>query len=503
MKTLAQLLRSASMQRLCGAVTPYVTQQARSYASVAKAGAKNHKSESARTAFVALIGTLASGVATCTLIAMCDSHSTCVHCNKNNESNNKNAPANTKQEVNAAKSPASEAKSGWFSWVVGSPEASSGGATVKGSGGEINSGLSKEVTKADKSTSTSTSTPSPNQISNALQFQGTVPVGSGERRYPTPEYEETAILTRAPRVPPPIERDYPALVKVYLKTTSKVMQLTNSLKYEFWTFNDCVPGPMMRVRQGDVVELHLENLEENPHNVDMHAFEGPGGGASITLAQQGETKVARFRCLYPGLFVYHCAAAPVPAHIMNGMYGMILVEPEEGLPKVDKEYYVMQSEFYHEPLDATNGNRIVEPSYPRGLDETADVVVFNGKEGALTVDSPLSAAVGEKVRIFFGNAGPNLMASFHVIGAIFNKVFREGDITSPPARYVQTTVVPPGGSTVVEIEPRVPGTMTIVDHAIFRLDKGAVGYMHVSGEARPDLYSGGAPNPCVGCKLHP
>lgn len=317
---------------------------------------------------------------------------------------------------------------------------------------------------------------------------------------------EEAILTKAPRVPPPIERQHPVLLKVNLETTSKVMQLTNRLKYEMWTFNDMVPGPMIRARVGDVVELALKNTDVtgNPHNIDCHGFEGPGGGAAITTAQQDETKVARFKLLYPGLYVYHCAAAPVPAHIMNGMYGLMLIEPEyQTLPKADREYYVMQSEFYHEPLDNTNGNTIVEPSYPRGLDENADVVVFNGKEGSLTTDSPLQAKTGEHVRIYFGNGGPNLTSSFHLIGAIFEKVWRDGDLVSPPGRFIQTVSVPPGGSTVVDVMPVVPGTYTLVDHAIFRLDKGAVGYLNVTGAARPDVYSGGDPNPCPGCKLHP
>jgi len=317
---------------------------------------------------------------------------------------------------------------------------------------------------------------------------------------------EEAVLTRAPKVPPPIRRSHPVLLKVFLETTTKVMQLTNRLKYEFWTFNDVVPGPMIRARVGDVVELTLKNTDQtgNPHNIDCHGFEGPGGGAPITTAQQDESKTARFKLLYPGLYIYHCAAAPVPAHIMNGMYGMMLVEPEYStLPPVDREYYVLQSEFYTEPLDSTGGNQVVEPSYPRGLDEQADIVVFNGKEGALTTDQPLQAKTGEHVRIYFGNAGPNLCSSFHVIGGIFEKVWRDGDLVSPPGRFIQTVLVPPGGSSVLDIHPVVPGTYTLVDHAIFRLDKGAVGYLNVTGKDRPDIYSGGIPQPCPGCKLHP
>jgi len=317
---------------------------------------------------------------------------------------------------------------------------------------------------------------------------------------------EEAIITKLPLCPPPVNRDHPVLLKVKLETTAKVMQLTNRLKYEFWTFNDMVPGPMIRGRVGDVVELSLTNTDKtgNPHNINCHGFEGPGGGAPITTAQLGETKTARFKLLYPGLYIYHCAAAPVPAHIMNGMYGMMLVEPEYNtLPRVDREYAVIQSEFYTEPLDNTGGNTIVEPSYPRGLDENADFVVFNGKESSLTTDSPLQARTGESVRIYFGNAGPNLTSSFHVIGGIFEKVYRDADLVSPPARFLQTISVPPGGASVVDLKPVVPGTYTLVDHAIFRLDKGCVGYLNVTGKERPDLYMGGDPQPCPGCKLHP
>lgn len=267
---------------------------------------------------------------------------------------------------------------------------------------------------------------------------------------------------------------------------------------------------MIRARVGDVVELTLTNLDSNgnPHNIDCHGFEGPGGGAALTLANENETKRARFKLLYPGLFVYHCAAAPVPVHVANGMYGLMLIEPENThLPTVEKEYYVMQSEFYHEPpeLDARGKpSDTVEFSYPRGLSEDADVVVFNGKESSLTRDGPLKAKTGDRVRIYFGNAGPNLTSSFHVIGGIFEKVYRDGDLVSPPGRFIQTVSVPPGGSTVVDMHMLIPGNYTLVDHAIFRLDKGCVGFLNVTGPSRPDLYhSEQPPNQCIGCKLHP
>ncbi|UNI21230.1 hypothetical protein JDV02_007239 [Purpureocillium takamizusanense] len=331
---------------------------------------------------------------------------------------------------------------------------------------------------------------------------------------------EHAVLTSAPSVPPPITRTHAALVKVDLTTSPKMVQVTNQHKYEAWTFNGTVPGPFIRARAGDVVEVRLANRDEtgNPHNIDSHAFTGPGGGAALTTADEGECKTARFRLLCPGLYVYHCAAAPVPVHIANGMFGLMYVQPADeqsrgqgssagGLPEVDREYYVMQSEVYHEPpeVDEETGrpSGTVEFSYPQGLREEPNAVVFNGRESALTRDAPLKARTGETVRIFFGNAGPNLTSSLHVIGSHFRRVYRDGDVLSPPGRFVGTVGVPPGGATIVDLKAVVPGTYTLVDHAIFRIDKGAVGFLNVAGEARPDVYgSSEPPAPCVGCKLH-
>ncbi|KAJ4287134.1 hypothetical protein N0V88_007756 [Collariella sp. IMI 366227] len=271
---------------------------------------------------------------------------------------------------------------------------------------------------------------------------------------------EQAILTSAPNVPPPIERDYPVLLQVPMTTTTKMTQLTAPYKYEQWTFNDTVPGPFIRARAGDVVELKITNLDKtgNPHNIDSHAFTGPGGGAALTTVEENDTKTARFKLLHPGLYVYHCAAAPVPVHIANGMYGLIYVQPATNdLPKVDREYYVMQSEFYHEPPE----DGIVEFSYPNGLREEPQAVVFNGRESALTRDAPLKAKVGETVRIFFGNAGPNLTSSFHVIGAAFKRLWRDGDVISPPAHYVATVGVPPGSASIVDLKMNVPAGGTV------------------------------------------
>ncbi len=303
---------------------------------------------------------------------------------------------------------------------------------------------------------------------------------------------EDAKLTYAPEVPPAIARREPATVRVKLETKEVVGTLMEGLseptRYPFWTFNGRVPGPMIRVRQGDTLELSLTNPKDSEmkHNIDLHAVTGPGGGAAITLAAPGETKTARFKMLNAGLYVYHCAAPPVTDHIANGMYGMILVEPPAGLTKVDREFYVLQSEFYTAEEHGHEG--LVHYNHDKALEEKPTYVVFNGKVGALQDDHALKANVGDTVRIFFGVGGPNLTASFHVIGEIFDRVFKEA-ATSEPLRDVQTTSVPPGGAAIVEFKTEAPGNYTLVDHAIFRIEKGAVGTLKVSGPDAPQVYA--------------
>jgi nitrite reductase (NO-forming) len=306
------------------------------------------------------------------------------------------------------------------------------------------------------------------------------------------ETVEKAVLTFAPQVPPPITRKGPAVVQVTLDTPEVVGTLMEGLteptRYTFWTFNGRVPGPFIRVRQGDTLELTLTNPKTSamPHNVDFHAVTGPGGGAAVTLAKPGETKVARFKMLNSGLYIYHCAAPPVTDHIVNGMYGLILVEPEKGLPKVDREYYVLQSEFYTKEEYGTEG--LVHYDRKKAVDENPTYVVFNGKVGSLMEENALQAKVGERVRLYVGNAGPNLVSSFHVIGAIFDEVYSEGSMSAARGSNVQTTLVPAGGAAIVEWLASVPGEFTLVDHAIFRIEKGAIGTLKVTGPEQPNIY---------------
>ncbi|MBZ0114807.1 MAG: nitrite reductase, copper-containing [Thermoanaerobaculia bacterium] len=324
---------------------------------------------------------------------------------------------------------------------------------------------------------------------------------------PWPELREKGILTYAPEVPPPIERSEPAIVSVHLESGRNIVEIKPGVKYEYWTFNGHVPGPMLRLRLGDVLEIHHTNADPKgmPHNLDFHAVTGPGGGAEVTSVTPGEERVARFKMLHPGLFVYHCAAPPVTDHIANGMYGLILVEPEGGLPPVDREFYIMQSEIYAEdPAQAAAGpveddfwgDQGEEPlaagvlpfSHQNGLLEHPSFVFFNGRYGALLGDNALKASKGDRIRIYFGNIGPNLISSFHLIGEMFDQVYREADLISPPGRSIQTTLVPAGGATVVEVDLEVPGTFVLVDHAIFRIEKGAIGQLQVSGAPEPSIY---------------
>ena len=301
--------------------------------------------------------------------------------------------------------------------------------------------------------------------------------------------EEIAVITHAPNVPPPITRDYATRVVVEMETVELVKELADGVEYTFWTFDGEAPGPFVRVREGDMVEFTLRNADNStvPHNIDLHAVTGTGGGAEATLVVPGHAKTMEFRAIKPGLYVYHCATAPVGLHVANGMYGLILVEPKEGLPAVDKEFYVMQSEFY---TAGKFNERGLQPfDLDKAIDEEPEYVVFNGRVGSMMGENALQASVGETVRLFFGNGGPNLTSSFHVIGEMFDSVYGEGGTTVNQAN-VQTTGVPAGGSTVVEFKLDVPGRFTLVDHALFRaFNKGAVGILEVTGDENPEIFN--------------
>ncbi len=301
--------------------------------------------------------------------------------------------------------------------------------------------------------------------------------------------EEIAVLTDAPLVPPALNRDHATKVIITLDVIEKVMKINDSTEYTFWTFGGKVPGKFIRVREGDLVDFTLKNLPDSklPHNIDLHAVTGPGGGASVTMVAPGQSARFQFTALNPGLYVYHCATGPVGMHIANGMYGLIYVEPKDNpLPKVDKEYYLMQGDFYTKGKFGDKG--LQDFDMEKAIREDADYVLFNGRVNANAGPNAMPAKVGETVRLFVGNGGPNLVSSFHVIGEIFDKVHVEGgDLTNT---NLQTTLIPCGGSAIAEMKMDVPGLFHIVDHSIFRtFNKGCLAQIRVEGEKNPAIFS--------------
>jgi nitrite reductase (NO-forming) len=334
-----------------------------------------------------------------------------------------------------------------------------------------------------------------------VQYLNGLPVGA----YAEPSADGSAaaqpVATQAPTtgadivrdptdLPAPIGVREPTTVVINLEAVEVEGQLADGTTYTYWTFNSAVPGPFFRVRIGDTIEVHMKNTTGSVmnHSVDFHAVTGPGGGAVMTQTKPGEETMFTAKALNPGLFVYHCATPMVANHISNGMYGLILVEPEGGLPPVDREFYVMQGEIYTAGKFGEPGHQATDMD--KLLGENPEYFVFNGAVGSLTAQKPLKANVGETVRIFFGVGGPNFTSSFHVIGEIFDRVYDQASLTATPLTDVQTTLVPPGGATMVEFKLEIPGRYILVDHALSRLQRGLAGYLMVEGPDSPDIFNG-------------
>ena len=291
----------------------------------------------------------------------------------------------------------------------------------------------------------------------------------------------------APDVPAPIARTDQRRIVVNWTISEFQQEIAPGVTYDSaWGFEGRIPGPVLRVRVGDLVEFHITNhiKSMNSHNMDFHFVSGPGGGAGALSVVPGQTAILEARAMIPGFFMYHCASPDLPSHIANGMYGFVIVDPAGGLPPVGKEMYLVQSEFYTK--DGNAGHQSLDLA--RADKEDPQYIVFNGAVGSLMAEKAPQVALGQPVRVYVGNAGPNMVSSFHVIGQIFDKVYREGDLISPPAAGVQTTLIPAGGSTVVEFTPQVPGKFMMVDHAIFRVHRGAVGSLIVNGAPNPEVF---------------
>ncbi|RJR12560.1 nitrite reductase, copper-containing [Candidatus Parcubacteria bacterium] len=303
-------------------------------------------------------------------------------------------------------------------------------------------------------------------------------------------FERVSDIARSPLdVPEATGRSEAAEVEIKLTAKEVLADIAPGVTLNYWTFDGTVPGPFLRVREGDTVSLTLTNdpTSLHMHSIDLHAVTGPGGGATVTDVEPGESKTLHFKALNPGLYVYHCAHPNVANHMAHGMYGLILVEPEEGLPLVDKELYVMQGEFYTASPRGTEGLQVMDAR--KLLDGNPEYIVFNGRTGSISKEN-ITVKQGEKVRMYVGNGGVNLISSFHLIGEIFDTVYPEAQMGGSNFENVQTTIVPAGGAAVAEFTADVPGTYVVVDHALARMDKGAWGTLSIEGEERHDIFFG-------------
>lgn len=303
-------------------------------------------------------------------------------------------------------------------------------------------------------------------------------------------FEKVADISQDPsNVPAPLGNRKSETVEIKMTVKEVLSEIAPDIWLNYWTYDGKIPGPFLRVKEGDTVLLTLTNDKTSlhHHNIDLHAVTGPGGGAVLSNVIPGETKTFKWKALNPGLYIYHCAMPNVSSHNSHGQYGLILVEPEEGLPQVDKEFYVVQGEFY---TTGELGKRGLMPFDTQALiDGNPNYVVFNGRIDTAT--PRLTAKVGDKIRMYVGNGGVNLISSFHVIGEIFDTVYPEGAMGkgSTVLHNVQTTAVLPGGSSIVEFTVDVPGKYLLVDHALARMNKGAWAVLEVTGDKNPDVFS--------------
>lgn len=310
-------------------------------------------------------------------------------------------------------------------------------------------------------------------------------------------FEKIADIGANPNVvPPPLSRNWSETVKIYLETKEVISEVAAGVYFNYWTFNAQVPGPMLRVRVGDTVEMTIKNDPSSlhSHNIDLHAVTGPGGGALLSMVAPGETKSFSWKALQPGLYVYHCAMPNVSTHNSHGQYGLILVESEEGMAPVDKEFYIMLGELYTQGSTGKQGLAIFDSEAL--LDGIPTYITMNGRVEE-SGKPRMTAKVGDKIRIYVGNGGLNLISSFHAIGEIFDTVYPEGGIGAPPLKNIQTTAVLPGGSSIVEFTAEVPGDIVLVDHALSRMNKGAWAVIHVVGDPQPDIFGPLDPTPAV------
>jgi nitrite reductase (NO-forming) len=288
----------------------------------------------------------------------------------------------------------------------------------------------------------------------------------------------TTITATTPAFDASVKPVSKARVKEFrIPMTHRTIEIAPGVKYDGWTFGNTVPGPVIRVRQGDLVKVTLVNESPMPHSIDFHSARIPMNVAFRSIGP-GEELTFEFEARDAGAFMVHCGTPPVLMHIMQGMYLPIIVDPKAGWgTEADREFVLVQSEFYAQ--DGTDGVKV--PDYAAAQSKQASYVVFNGKADQYQA-APLEVAEGDRVRFFVVNAGPSLRSDFHIVGAVFDRVYPDGNPNNV-LNSVQTYTVPAGGGAVFEAKfnrgESGEGVYAFVTHAFADASKGAVGLIRV------------------------
>jgi nitrite reductase (NO-forming) len=253
---------------------------------------------------------------------------------------------------------------------------------------------------------------------------------------------------------------------VTLEATEGTFEVADGIFMNLWTFGGSVPGPVIRVTQGDTIHFKLVNKASTAHSMDFHASEVAPNRAYVDVAP-GKSFEFDWEARHPGVFMYHCGTEPVLHHVGNGMYGMVIVEPVNQTLAPAREYALVQSELYFGGQDEVGDVTKMEA-------KDADWIVFNGYANQY-VDHPLVADPGERVRVYLLNAGPSQWSAFHVIGTVFDRTWQEG-VKGGPA---QTVSIAPSQGAIVEFSMEDEGTYPFISHALADADRGAVGTFKV------------------------
>lgn len=320
----------------------------------------------------------------------------------------------------------------------------------------------------------------------------------------TPEESDPAKPTDADQVaadpealPDPVDWTSPKHHEVTLETKEVTVEVEDGVTFDYMTFDGQIPGPMIRVRQGDTVAITVESDPDNnmPHNVDLHSVYGTGGGAVATTVAPGDSNSMKFKANYPGAFIYHCAVPNLDMHISAGMFGMILVEPKDGLPEVDKELYLGQHELYTDKEVGTKGHHNFDMESMKN--EQPTYVLLNGEKYAYAAAGrgPVEVNQGDRVRVFLVVGGPNVSSNFHPIGNVWSRAYRDGGLPEDgnyeayADKNIQTMKVPPGSCMIGEMETPVPSRIKLVDHALSRVARrGLLAEVDVLGDEDESMY---------------